>query len=192
MHGRERPFDKIFNVGLNRSGTASLTQALKILGFRAVHFKCDGRRVYDVVRDNDRNGRRLLSGLDERFDAFSDFNAYGFFDVLDRQYPNSKFIVTRRDLESWLDSRARKVNVNRSDPNYRDGLLKVDRAGWTYDREQFLARVDAYFKSRPCDLLTIHIPGGEAWQALCSFVQRPVPDVPFPWNNRLSSVIADG
>ena len=61
-------FDKIFNVGLNRAGTGSLTQALRILGFRAVHFECDGRRVYDIVQENVHMDRKLLSGLDTRFE----------------------------------------------------------------------------------------------------------------------------
>ncbi len=192
MHGRQRPFDKIFNIGLNRAGTGSLTEALNILGYRAVHFKHDGRRVYDIVQDNAHSGRRLLSGLDARFDAFSDFTAYGFFDVLDTQYPNSKFSITWRELEAWLDSRARKVKKNRSDPNYRYDFLTVDRDRWTRDRALFRARTDDYFQARHNDLLVIDIPAGDGWQALCKFLDVPAPDAPFPWRNQLSSVTANG
>ena len=192
MHGRGPHFDKIFNVGLNRAGTGSLTQALRILGFRAVHFECDGRRVYDIVQENVHMDRKLLSGLDTRFDAFSDFNAYGFFDVLDRQYPQSKFIITCRALESWLDSRARKVNVNRSNPNYRYDFLTEDREQWTRKRERFFAGVNAHFQSRHGDVLFIDIPAGDGWHELCKFLERPVPDIPFPWRNQLSSVTAHG
>ena len=43
-YGTNRSYNKIFNVGLNRAGTASLSEALRILRFRTVHFKDDGRR----------------------------------------------------------------------------------------------------------------------------------------------------
>ena len=32
--------------------------------------------------------------------------------MLDRQYPGSKFILTVRDLDDWLDSRRRHVETN--------------------------------------------------------------------------------
>ncbi len=190
-YGTDRSYNKIFNVGLNRAGTASLSEALRILGFRAVHFKIDGRRVYDIWRHNAVNGRPLLSGLADRFDAFSDFAAYGIFEILDRQYPHSKFIVTLRELKSWLASRDRKVNKNRADSNYSYGFYEINHDRWISERQQFLQRINAYFQSRPGDLLTIDIPAGEGWDELCEFLDLPVPNAEFPFRNRLASTASD-
>ena len=64
--------NRIFNIGLNRAGTTSLTEALCLLGIRAVHHKHEGVRLYDIMRANVQARRPLLHGLD-MYDAFSDF-----------------------------------------------------------------------------------------------------------------------
>ena len=123
-------YNRIFNIGLNRAGTTSLTEALALLGIRAVHHRHEGVRLYDIMRTNMHARRPLLHGLD-MYDAFSDFAGHKFYRLLDRQYPYSRFILTTRELESWLDSRERKVARNLSDPDYKDAFTTVDRPGWT-------------------------------------------------------------
>ncbi|MGR8920460.1 MAG: sulfotransferase family protein [Gammaproteobacteria bacterium] len=177
----------ILNIGLNRAGTTSLTQALRMLGYRAAHFSVGKRRIFDLVRYNAARRRRLLSPLDSRYDAFSDFNAEPFLPLLDRHYPGSRFILTLRELDAWLDSRERKVMQNRADPDYRYAFLDVDRDAWTRYREQYLAAVDAFFEKRRGDLLVIDIPGGDGWEPLCRFLGREVPEQPFPWLHRLEA-----
>lgn len=178
-------FNRIFNIGLNRAGTTSLTEALNLLGIGAAHHKHDGVRLYDLMRKNAAAGQPLLHGLDQ-YQAFSDFAGRYFFERLDREYPYSKFILTTRELESWLDSRERKVHKNATSPNYHYSFKSVDRPGWTRERELFLARLDRYFARRRADLLIIDIPAGEGWEQLCPFLGVPVPDLPFPNRNRLA------
>lgn len=180
------PGPKIFNIGLNRAGTTSLTRALGILGLQAVHHKHAGERLYDLVVQNRRRGRRLLDGVDRHYDAFSDFAAHNFFSILDQQYPGSRFILTTRELQAWLDSRARKVRDNLSRPDYRHAFRIVDREKWAQERATYLARLEGYFARRPGDLLVIDIPAGQGWPELCRFLDLPVPAVPFPYENRLA------
>jgi hypothetical protein len=178
---------KVFNIGLNRAGTTSLSRALGLLGYRSLHF-CFGReRLYDIARSNLRAGRRVFAGLDGDHDAFSDFAGQLFFRQLDRQYPGSRFILTIRDLEAWLDSRERKVQANLARKDYRFGFRTVDRAGWIREREAYLRDLNAYFAGREANLLVIDIPGGDGWEKLCGFLGRPVPDQPFPFENRLAT-----
>jgi Sulfotransferase domain len=177
---------KIFNIGLNRAGTTSLTAALKILGYRAVHFQHQGVRIFDRVRQNGARGRRLLDGLEQHYDAFSDFAAHGFFETLDRQYPGSRFILTTRELQSWLDSRERKVRKNLADPNYKHAFTEVKREAWSAQRQAYLARLDRYFAARPADFLIMDITAGEGWDNLCRFLGKPVPEQPFPRLNELA------
>ena len=176
----------VFNVGLNRAGTTSLARALGLLGYRALHYRHRGLRLYDLARANAAAGRRLFHGLDAAYDAFSDFAGHQFFRALDRQYPGSRFILTWRELGSWLDSRERKVRKNLARPDYRYALRTVDREGWTRDRERYLADLEAHFANRPGDFLVIDIPGGDGWEKLCAFLGKPVPEVPFPCENRLA------
>jgi hypothetical protein len=177
---------KVFNIGLNRAGTTSLTTALGLLGYRALHFHHAGQRLYDLVVANHRRRYRLFDGLDDDYDAFSDFAGQNFYRALDKQYPGSKFILTWRDLTSWLDSRERKVRHNITRPGYRYAFRTVDRAGWQRERETYLADLERYFADRPGDLLIIDIPGGQGWDQLCPFLGRAVPAAPFPCENRLA------
>ena len=85
---------------------------------------------------------------------------------LDRQYPYSRFILTTRELESWLDSRERKVARNLASPDYQYAFRTVDRPGWTKNRVEYLANLDRYFAGRPGDFLVINIPAGEGWDKL--------------------------
>jgi hypothetical protein len=41
-------------------------------------------------------------------------------------------------------------------------------------------RVRDHFRDRATDLLEIDICGGDGWELLCPFVDRPIPDAPFP------------
>jgi len=177
--------NRIFNIGLNRAGTTSLTEALCLLGIRAVHHKHEGVRLYEIMRANAQAGRPVLQGL-EMYDAFSDFAGRDFYKLLDRQYPYSKFILTTRELESWLDSRERKVAKNLASPAYHHSFKRVDRPGWTRNRAEYLANLDRHFARRPGDFLVINIPAGEGWEKLCPFLGVPVPDLPFPFRNRLA------
>ena len=40
--------------------------------------------------------------------------------------------------------------------------------------------VKEYFRNRPDDLLVMNICGGEGWEVLCLFLNKPIPSVPFP------------
>lgn len=178
---------KVFNIGLNRAGTSSLTQALKVLGYRAVHYRHGTTRLADIIDANLNAGRRLLTDVEHDYDAFSDFAGERFFQLLDEQYPGSKFIVTLRDLDGWLDSRERKVLQNRANPDYRHNFLEVDRPGWTRTRTETLERIGTHFRGRDNDLLYIDIPAGEGWSELCRFLNTAVPDRPFPWTHKSGS-----
>ena len=181
-------FNRIFNIGLNRAGTTSLTEALNLLGVRAVHHKHEGIRLYDLMRANGQAKRPLLDGLDQ-YDAFSDFAGREFFVRLDRQYRYSKFILTTRELESWLDSRERKVQKNLASPNYHHSFRSVDRDGWVKHRVEYLAALERYFAGRAADFLVINIPAGEGWEKLCPFLGLPIPDLPFPFRNQLAPAV---
>ena len=177
-----KKFNKIFNIGLNKSGTTSLSVALELLGYKTIHLEKDGLRLFDIIRMNHQKKARLFYGLED-YDAYSDFVGQLVFKMIDSQYPASKFIITLRPLEDWLNSREKHVLRNRRNPNYKHHFLQVDKPKWVKDRQIFLSEAANYFQNRKNDLLVINIPGGDGWEKLCPFLGIPIPKEKFPHEN---------
>jgi len=168
---------KIFGVGLSKTGTTSLTDALEILGFSAVHYPT---RLQEI----------------EIHDAAADLFVADAFEMLDVKFPGSKFIYTVRERTRWLEScrrhwMRRQDKVNDTNRELRKRLYGTvdfdpDLFAQAYDRHE--SRVLQYFAERPRDLLTLDICAGRpSWETLCSFLGVPVPDTPFPKSNKLGS-----
>jgi hypothetical protein len=176
----------VFGVGLNKTGTVSLHRALEILGYRSLHW--GGPPARALVRRAMSRGEPLLSYLEPRPEAISDLEEItNSFELLDRQYPGSRFILTVRDLDAWLDSRRRHVEHNRRAREagmYAGGFLEVEGKRWAADYRRHERRVREYFAGRPSDLLVLDVAGGNGWAPLCGFLGRAQPDEPFPSENR--------
>ena len=172
MYGRDV---KIFGVGLTKTGTTTLHYALRMLGFTS----CHSRHVIEpVIEFNLGQGRRLLWGLADTFDAFVDYPIMLHFEKLDEQYPGSKFIWTVRDKEPWLVSKAEHIKRFIKDPDERPKHgTPEDWARW-YDEHN--ARVEKYFGDRD-DILKFSICQGDGWKKLCTFLGvDEIPVVDFP------------
>jgi len=168
------PRPKIFGIGLSKTGTTTLTQALEILGYSAVHFPRSFKEI-------------------EFCDAATDAPVADIFTVLDAKFPGSKFIYTVRDREQWLRSCEKYYSVRKRRPD--DLALELRRKIYgkaEFDRDLFAAgyenhhqHVMAYFADRPDDLLVLDICGKDAgWPPLCAFLGKPVPATPFPVANK--------
>jgi hypothetical protein len=172
---------KVFCIGLNKTGTRSLHEALELLGFSSLHWGGPEVRI-KVERARD-EGRPLLSDIED-VDAYSDILALSTsFELLDQQYPGSKFILTVRDVDSWVASRTRHVqtNIERHERGeYTGTFLDVEPDAWRAEMAAHHAGVRAYFEGRPDDLLVLDITAGHGWDVLCPFLDRPVPSAPFP------------
>ena len=125
------------------------------------------------------------------------------YPILDKEFPQSKFILTIRDKESWLRSvyflLKDNWQISYTDDGRIDGLLSLirkmhifhtvdyDDAYFSILYDNHLRNVEHYFKGREQDLLTIDICGGEGWERLCQFLGKEVPDVSFPHRNKTIS-----
>jgi hypothetical protein len=188
MMSMRREYPYVFNIGLNRAGTTSLTEALGILGIETLHHKHNGIRLFDLMQQNLRLGYRVFYGLDHLYRGFSDFAGQYFFKLIDQQYPGSKFILTTRDLDTWLDSRERKVRKNLANPDYRYHFRSVNRQGWAEEYHAFHRAATEYFADRDNDFLILDIPSGEGWEKLCTFLDKPMPTALFPKRNALTDL----
>ena len=89
---------KIFGIGLSRTGTKSLTLALNMLGFKVAHYPDDEITLKELMAE-----KYNFSILND-FDGITDITVAPFYAQLDNLFPDSKFILTIRDKESWLRS----------------------------------------------------------------------------------------
>ena len=98
--------NKIFCIGLNKTGTTSLHKAFKIMGFKNAHFDCNEGNIKDIIANNHKNNDELLLGIED-YDIYSDWNhphTNHLYKEFDRQYTDIKFILNTRNLEYWLVS----------------------------------------------------------------------------------------
>lgn len=181
---------KVFCIGLSKTGTTSLSEAMKILGYKTSHFPLGCFK-------QDWKGRlRLLPRKVEKFDCISDLPPAAFFRELDKKFPCSKFILTKRDKKRWLDSCRRHFWWGQLVPEwwpFKDKIVKLhykiynskefDEKKFSRAYDRHLKSVKEYFKNRD-DLLIMKITEGEGWDKLCSFLGEEKPGVPFPKKDR--------
>jgi hypothetical protein len=153
----------IFGIGLGKTGTTSLAAALNLLEFKCLHDWVTIKRAMQFERQKD------------------------LALILDKIYPDSKFICTVRDLESWLDSRKRHIEF-RVIRKLRGESNVPSRTEYDESRERRLyfkhhKRITKFFKNREKDVLFLNICGGDGWEKLCAFLEKPVPKMPFPLEN---------
>lgn len=176
---------KIFGIGLSKTGTSSLANALAILGY--------------AVKDNmgvTRYARGDLGSLDQDLldthDAFTDTPIPSFYRELDATYAGARFILTVRETGAWLESCKKQFSTKHAEKHndahkalFHDlyGCNTFDAALFRQGYERFVAGVHEYFAHRPEDLLVMDIAAGDGWEKLCAFLDRPVPEIPFPKTN---------
>ena len=184
------PNEKIYCIGLSRTCTKSLTMALDILGLNVIHYPDDPLTFEELS-----SGNYNLSLLND-YDGIADITVSPYYAQLDKLYPNSKFILTIREKESWLRS-LRKHWEDR--PPFRDKNetsihMKVRRflraavyGTYTFNRERMSYVYDLhnknvldYFKDKPNSLLILDIYGGEGWSKLCKFLNATQIEGTFP------------
>jgi len=187
-----RKHNKIFCIGLNKTGTSSLHTAFGILGFKSAHFKCDEGNIKTIITDNYRHyNRKLLTGI-EHYDCISDWNNPAInllFKQLDREHPNSKFILNTRDMNRWIESRKKHILRIPNLEELRNEMPENDYynlniSSWITEYEQLHCEVIEYFENRGCDLLVFNIEEGDGWNELCRFLSLPTPKCNFPHSNK--------
>lgn len=181
---------KVFGIGMPRTGTTSLTKALEILGFTpALH------NPYDTM-DIGTCG------------SATDLTVAWRFRSLSLIWPDSKFIYTKRDVNSWLvsiDRHYRQHYIDMDALQYDHPIypkkwfqaeaviqtfseLRPDREAFEIGRRRHEVGMRAFFRTRPGRLMEIDvtrdIPDREKWEPICRFLGVPAPDISFPYENQ--------
>lgn len=157
-----KKWNKVFCIGLNKTGTTSLHYAFKELGLTTFHG----------------------GTYDDDIDCFSDGRYYKIFKELDIIAPNSKFILNTRDLKSWVLSRIKHImDGGNTIPDFGQSYNIENIKEWIEQRDILYTDIISYFKERPSDLLVFDVCAGDGYKKLCNFLEIPVINKPFPKSN---------
>lgn len=184
-------FDKVFGIGLSKTGTTSLGLALKRLGIKTIDYPHDPTTLRELEQGNFR-----LSVLNQ-YQAVTDTPVAIYYAQLDRLFPGSKFVLTVREKESWLRSveehwKFSEEWAQRHLPFRRFtyfihaavyGTYAFERERFSYVYDQHVRNVLEYFGDRPEDLLVLDVCRGEGYEKLCPFLGLPKLEQAFPRAN---------
>lgn len=185
---------RVFGIGCHKTATTSLHHAFEILGFVSGHWK-NAHWAKSIYMQMMRDGRSLTL---EKCYALCDLPIPVLFRQLDAAYPNSKFVLTTRPENDWLES-VRKhwdpaynshQQLWKNDP-FTKIIHKAVYGQLGFNAELMLrkyrehnATVLEYFKDRSNDLLVMDMGSNTAhWSELCKFLGVPVPKCAYPVRN---------
>lgn len=173
---------KVFCVGFPKTGTSSIGLALKKLGYRVT----GPNGVQDPNIES--NALPMAYELATQYDAFQDDPWPMVYKEMDAKYPDSKFILTVRDPESWITSQLRHFGVKESPMRkwvYGSGCPQGNEDVYLKRFDDHNKDVLDYFKNRSGDFLVMDLFNGDGWEKLCPFLGiDPPARVPFPHANK--------
>jgi hypothetical protein len=195
---------RIIGPGFGRTGTKSTKDALETLGFAPCH------HMYEVFANppqvafwqNIAAGRPVDYG--QVFDGYAaqiDWPGAHVWRELADAFPEAKVLLTRRPEASWFRSYSRTIGKFMQiyptldlPPHIRDiadvmteMVVGPTFGGSALDEDRVLAAyrqrtADVEAAIAPERLLVFDVADG--WEPLCRFLEVPVPDQPFPHENR--------
>ncbi|MDO5759197.1 MAG: sulfotransferase [Rhodobacterales bacterium] len=173
---------KIFGIGFHKTGTTSLGEALKILGYSVTG--------PNWINHGDIGHTHLARcrALSHDFDAFQDNPWPLVFREMDAMWPDAKFILTVRDPKKWIQSQTK--HFSRDTTPMRKFIYGTDKGCPLGNEAHYIATyqfhnaaVRGYFKDHPGKLLELDFERPVDWSALCAFLDKPVPSIEFPHAN---------
>ncbi len=185
---------KIFCIGFYKTGTTSLYDALRILGYRTINGDRPGS--YPGADDGETLLKQITRG-DHRlptfdlFDAFTDAPYLWIWREIDAMFPDARYILTIRDEDAWIRScvkffRGRRIRPmmiwmfgKHADPS-RD---EASRQAWLEIYRKHNADILQHFAGREHQFMVLDCVREPGWEKLCAFLEAPIPDLPWPHSN---------
>jgi len=179
---------KILGVGLPRTGTATLAEALRILGFNTLHHAPERLNLDNLTFDSFR--------CYDDVDAVVDVPAAHFFENILANNPACKAILTVRHTGRWWESikwHIDKIHLSADVGHIRQADRLHSLLFGSPWPEEFLYK-KAFERHNVCakkwlvdacvPFLRMDIEAGDKWAKLCSFLGVEEPDAEWPWLNR--------
>lgn len=191
---------KVIGLGLGRTGTNSLRLALNQLGLGPCHHMEEVIMhqqtmvpLWTAAANGDADWPAIYAG----YESADDWPTAAFTRELYKEYPNAKFILTYRSVESWLasfnDTIYKLMNAKSQLPAemmpwYAMCSSVLAKSGFVLGMDQ--AALAAAFEAHnsmvkavipPSQLLAYQV--SEGWKPLCEFLGVAVPSGDFPRSN---------
>lgn len=176
-------FSKVFGIGLSKTGTSSLQEALNDFGYVGLH----NPHPYRVMEQA------------TVFNSLTDTPVVLYWQALRCQYPGAGFILTVRQMASWLDSCEAHWNSTNPDGISKAGRMNrravfgrvdFDRAWFCHVRRTYEAHIKAVFHGPWADrLLVINVCDGsvDRWKRIGRWLGVEPVEIPtggFPHMNK--------
>lgn len=163
-------YQKIFIIGLPRTGTTSICSKCLELGLKVAHTAYTEKTFTQAQ-------------------VIADTPVFCDYQQLDTYYPNSKFVYLERELSLWLPSIKQLLqrmhhNITRDDGGFNPYLKRCYQQVFSpftienINNDNFLTtcyqkhkdNINEYFSSRNCDLLTINVSDNASLKQLQIFL----------------------
>tara|TARA_R110002049_G_scaffold82349_1_gene209551 strand:+ start:1027 stop:1671 length:645 start_codon:yes stop_codon:yes gene_type:complete len=205
--------EKVFCIGLNKTGTTTIEKFFNDYNFRVG----DQSEAEFLVNDWFKRDFRKIISYCKKYDAFQDapFSLPYTFIILEQYFPRAKFILTLRDNpEQWYNSLTKfhsKLWSNGEDAptieelknakyRYKGYAYDVNRALFNtpehdpYNKELLINyyndhnnNVKEYFRSQSHKLLTINVSVQADYFRLCDFLEKTAVGNNFSWENKTNN-----
>ncbi|MGJ3230791.1 MAG: sulfotransferase [Oceanicaulis sp.] len=162
---------RLFVIGMNKTGTRSLHQLFKRSGYNAVHW--DGGALARTIDENIHAGRDPIAGY-ERYEVFLDMEgtygqpvteAYRYFKEIYTAHPQALFLLNYRDVDDWLYSKRLHGVKRHGYQIYLDYYKQHIRARsdeevvrhWRRSYYEHTSNVLAFFENKPDSLVLFNL-----------------------------------
>lgn len=158
---------RVLCLGFQKTGTTSFGRAMRQLGFS--HFGYDR----DLANRAARGDLQRCLDFAAHFDSLDDlpWSMPEFVAAYRIRFPAARYVLLERDEPEWL----------RSYFGYYGDVCSPDEALRRYREHR--DRVLEIVADEP-HVLRMNICAGEGFEKLCHFLDLPIPDARFPWENR--------
>ncbi|WPG98773.1 Hypothetical protein R9X50_00156900 [Acrodontium crateriforme] len=182
---------KVFIIGLSKTGTTSIGDALDLLGYKRLGWKnVRSRQLVHTWANGDHDG---LISQTRYYDALEDLPWPLMYQQMASLYPDAKFLLSlRKDEQTWL--RSMRTHVSRGPwlpYKYFYGAEEVDgnEEIVLQSYRNHTANVRAFFRDQPHRYAELVIDSSSEanWDALCQIAECPGgrgPGVDFPRSNQ--------
>ncbi len=182
--------EKVFGIGYPKTGTTTLGYCLKRLGYK--HKTYDMNLTVEVRRGNVTSAIKTAKD----YESFEDWPWFLIYEALDKAYPHSKFILTKRKSADAYVSSLRKhrqrqgiYEDNFQEPTWWHDVFDYAPNYWdeSFFKDQYDLHNESvikYFDGRPDKLLIVCWEEGSGWKELCDFLGYPVVKEAFPHLNK--------
>jgi len=202
---------KVFCIGFNKTGTTTIEQTLKDLGYKLGN----QRKGENLLEDWAKRDFKRIIRLAKSAEAFQDvpFSLPFTYQVMDQNFRNAKFILTVRDNpEVWYQSLIKfhskiwsiennipptiedlksATYIYKGRPYKANRLIFMTPPDQPYEKESMIKyylnhnlSIKNYFQHKANKLIVINVAKKGDYQKLCNFLEVQQSSDDFPWKNK--------